>query len=373
MRNICDREECYGCHACYNICPKQAIDMGEDAYGNLIPVINTEKCIDCKLCAKVCPSINQTLFSLPMHTYAAVANNLSDYKTSTSGGIATVFSRQILEQGGVVYGAAVTKGLNVQHVRVDSEEKLRLLQGSKYVQSAIDNSFKEIKKDLKDGKKVLFIGTSCQVDGLLKFLNYGYENLITVNLICHGTPANRLLKEHCKKLVPDCDINHMDVKFRGLRGCFLQIMDKNDVKYQKEFFKDSYFAGFMRKLFYRNACYSCKYAQKERVGDITIGDFWGFDQSEPFVSDTSYGLSAVLVNTNSGVEFFESCKEHLLYQERTLEEAVAGNPQLRAPSQKHRNFDKFRKLYLKYGFEKAARKSLWIDMLGYRLLFFIRK
>lgn len=372
MENICNKEECFGCYACYNICPKQAISMVEDDYGNLIPIIDGAKCVDCSVCRDVCPSLKQSDFSLPIHTYAAITNDLSDYKTSTSGGIATAFSRQILKKGGAVYGAAVMNELNVQHIRVDSEENLEMLQGSKYVQSTIGDSFKKVQKDLKAEKKVLFIGTSCQVDGLLNYLKQEYENLITVNLICHGTPANRLLKEHIKYVLPN-HVNDDTVKFRGLKGCCLQIINKDNVKYQKEFFKDSYFAGFMRKLFYRNACYSCKYAQQERVGDITIGDFWGFNQSEPFISDISYGLSAVLVNTKRGEKFFEDCKEYLLYQERTLEEVVAGNPQLRSPSKKHRNYDKFRKIYRKYGFEKAAHKSLWVDMLGYKLLFLIRK
>lgn len=367
MEYVCKAEECYGCHACYNACPKHAISMQEDSFGALIPVIQQGKCIDCGLCQRVCPALNESRFATPQQVNAAIAKDEVDYKASTSGGIATTFAKKVIEDGGVVYGATVMDDLTVQHTRASTMEELERQRGSKYVQSAVGDSYRKVKQDLENEKAVLFVGTPCQVDGLHLFLERDYEKLITVNLICHGVAANRLLREHIRGIVGIDDEGKYS--FRDGEGYVLTIKNHCGILYKKAFYEDLYYCGFMRKLFFRSTCYTCKYAQKQRVGDITIGDFWGFDKTKPFVSDTPYGLSVVLVNTPAGKRFFDKCADRLLYQERDLDEAVAGNPQLRYPSQKHRNYRRFRKLYKKFGFQKAAIRSLWIDMIGYRLLF----
>lgn len=366
MEQVCKLENCYGCHACYNVCPKDAISMQEDQYGTVIPMIQQGKCVDCGMCQKVCPALNESKFVTPRQVYAAIAKCREDYKKSTSGGVATVFGKVTLENKGVVYGATINSQLNIKHIRVDRAKDLELLRGSKYAQSFISDTYKGVKKDLLNGKKVLFIGTPCQVDGLLFFLGKIYENLITINIVCHGTPANRLLKENLQKISSK---NKCSISFRENAGYVLTVQEQDKVIYKKIFYEDPFYLGFMRKVFYRNTCYSCKYAQKQRVGDITIGDFWGFDKSRPFVSDTPYGLSVVLINTEAGDRFFQQCSDRLYYQERPLEEAVAGNPQLQHPSPRHRNYAKFRRDYLKYGFRKATMKALWLDAMGYRLLF----
>lgn len=369
MKTICDSEQCFGCCACYNCCPTSAISIKEDNWGNIIPKIDSDKCIDCGLCKKVCPAINKSEFRKPKYAYAAISKDDETYTTATSGGIATTMSNFIINENGVVYGAAyVNNTAELRHIRVDSIEGLEKLKGSKYVQSNIGLSFKQIKKDLDNNKEVLFIGTPCQVDGLIKFLNKDYQNLVTVNLICHGVPANRLLNEHIRSIVPTND-KDIEIEFRGKTGFMLTLKSNGKSLYQTPFYKDNYFLGFMRKLFYRNCCYSCKYAQQNRVGDITIGDFWGFDKTKPFPVDTQNGLSVILVNTDKGVNFFSRINKNLIYQERSTEEAVKGNPQLNHPSTKNHNFEKFRKLYLKRGFEKAAKKTLSIYKVAYNILF----
>lgn len=367
MEYVCKIAECYGCHACYNVCPKHAISMQEDSFGTLIPVIQQEKCVDCGLCRRVCPALNESQFATPQQVYAAIAKDQVDYKASTSGGIATTFAKKVIQDGGVVYGATVMDDLTVRHTRASTMEEIERQRGSKYVQSAVGDSYRAVKQDLEHEKTVLFVGTPCQIDGLLLFLGRDYDKLITVNLICHGVPSNRLLKDNVYKVVNRKQ--RLALSFRGGTGFALTVSQGETTIYQREFYKDPYYLGFMRKLFYRSTCYTCKYAQKQRVGDITIGDFWGFDKIKPFVTDTPYGLSVVMVNTHAGKRFFEKCSDSLLYQERDLDEAVVGNPQLRQPSKKHRNYAKFRKLYKKCGFKKAAMRALWIDMIGYRLLF----
>lgn len=372
MKQVCDAEQCFGCCSCYNICPKNAISMGEDQWGNLIPVIDPKKCVDCGLCQRSCPALNQSDFKTPKKTYAAITKDENDYISTSSGGIATAFSKFVLENNGIVYGAAFIEGTAiVKHIRVTSVLELEKLKGSKYVQSYIDDSFKKVKKDLELGNRVIFIGTPCQIDGLQRFLQNNFENLLTVNLICHGTPSNVLFKEHVEKIIGNQ--NNLKISFRNTIAYRLKIFNDKMTLYSNEFYKDNYFLGFMRKLFYRNSCYSCKYAQKKRVGDLTIGDFWGFDTRKPFPVGTPNGLSVVLINTEKGEQFFELLKDKIIFQERDLSEAVKGNPNLNHPSKKNLQFNRFRKLYLKYGFEKAAEKVLWKYKIAYLVNFFVQK
>lgn len=371
MKQVCDYEQCYGCCACYNQCPKNAIFMGHDNWGNLVPVIDQEKCVDCGLCTKVCPAIQKTNFSMPEIAYAAITKNEKDYVSATSGGIATAFSKYVIGNHGVVYGAAFVKGTaEVKHIRADSLDGLEQLKGSKYVQSNIDDTFRLVKEDVKSGRQVIFIGTPCQVDGLHTYLQKKYKNLITVNFVCHGVPSGRLFCEHIENIIEERD--NLNIRFRS-KNKFQLIVKKEEKTCSNPFYKDYYFLGFMRKLFYRNACYICKYAQQERVGDFTIGDFWGFDEKRPFPMEHPNGLSLILINSIEGKEYFEEVKESLIYQQRSVNEAIKGNPQLNHPSKKNANFMRFRKLYERTGFERAAKKVLWPYKIAYSIYFFVQK
>lgn len=370
MKQVCDYEQCYGCCSCYNRCPKNAIFMGHDNWGNLVPIIDEEKCIDCGLCIKVCPAIQKTNFSIPESAYAAITKDEKDYESTSSGGIATALSKYVIHNKGIVYGAAfVNSTAEVNHVRVDSLERLEQLKGSKYVQSNISHAFKLVKKDLDADCKVIFIGTPCQVDGLHTYLKKDYKNLITVNFVCHGVPSGKLFCEHIKEIVDERE--NLNIQFR-LKNRFQLTVQKGEKILSIPFYKDYYFLGFMRKLFYRNACFTCKYAQPERVGDLTIGDFWGFEEKKPFPVEHPNGLSLILINSKKGRDFFEKIKESLIFQERTVSEAIKGNPQLNYPSKKNANFMRFRKLYEKTGFEKAAKKVLWPYKIAYSINFLFR-
>lgn len=368
MPELCNSKECYACFACKNICPVSAISMEEDALGNLFPYVNPKICIHCEQCISVCPAKQESNFHVPQNTYAAIAKDPDDYKRSSSGGIATIFSKQVIARGGVVYGAAILPDLSAVHIRATTLDELELLRGSKYVQSSIGSTFSQVKTDLEAGIEVLFIGTPCQTDGLLHFLKKEFENLTTINLICHGVPSNRLLLEHIHS-IPNLANTPNKVAFRNNSQFYFCMYADTTKIYSRPFYSDTYFLGFMRKLFYKNACYSCKYAQKSRVGDLTIGDFWGFDTSKPFVTELRHGCSVVLTNSCQGEHFFQSCKHALIYQQRELDEAVSGNPQLRAPSKRHRNNTRFNKLFLTKGFEKAVNQTLWLEKIGYQFVF----
>lgn len=367
MTQICDIKECTGCGACFNICPKKCISMLEDDFGFLYPNIDNTACVDCGMCQKVCPANTDVKYYNPKNVYAAVNKDDADYTTATSGGIATLFSRKVINENGVVYGAGVTDEFRVEHIRVEAHNDIEKIKGSKYVQSVISDVFVKLKEDLESGRLVLFVGTPCQVAGIKSYLSKDYSNLILCDLVCHGVPSSKMLKEHLS------GVNDIDkaekVSFRDEEGFYLTVFGKDNVIYRKRNFRDVFYLGFLKGLIYRESCYSCKYARSERVSDITLGDFWGFDSEKGrFPVSTSKGLSLVMVNTEKGSSFFDKCKDNMIFVERTAQEAVAGNKQLRFPSVKHKNRNSFEKKYLSKGFKKAADRALWKERIVYGIL-----
>lgn len=358
---ICEESKCLGCFSCYNSCPKGCIEMVENKYDCLIPKINKDKCIECNLCVKKCPVNNKFKGTEPLDTYASYNVNNEDRESCSSGGVATVLSRKVISEGGVVYGAIVDEKLEVIIKEASTIADVEKLKGSKYVQSAVKDSYKNVKKNLEENKTVLFTGTPCQVDGLYHYLGKEYDNLITLDLICHGVPPYKYLKEHIKK-VSKVDLEKItNITFRGKQNFSLSLYSDNKIIYTNKSNWDYYFIAFLKGLFYRENCYSCRYAGKKRVSDITLGDFWGLGKNVPFENKDNKRISAVLINSKKGEKLFLDCKDDLFIEKRTLEEAVNGNPQLRNPSHKHRRTDKFREYYLKYGFEKALFKSIYYE------------
>ena len=360
---ICVKEKCTGCSACATVCPNACITMAEDEIGHFIPVIDEEKCTNCGACQKMCPNNKQIERNKPHKAYAAVSADNKDYQTSSSGGAASVFSKYIVENGGAVYGCTGTKGYDICHIRVDNIDELAKLKGSKYVESRMGNTFELIKNDLQDDKTVLFIGTPCQCAGA-KSLFSKYDNFYAVDLICHGVPPQKLLKEHLsEKLNKEPD----EIRFReGADFCFKAIKNGKVINQYSNLF-DLYYIGFFKSLYYRNSCYNCSYANSERCSDITIGDFWGLGKSE-IAQKHKNGVSVVLVNTKKGEQLFENCQNEFLYEQRDVDEAVNGNAQLRRPSFKHKNTEKFRRIYPKLGFKKAAGRCLIINRIKYLIL-----
>lgn len=331
MKQICPPEKCTGCWACYNICPKQCIQMKEGKLLHLYPTINQENCINCGLCQKVCSSNHPLPHKQPLHTYAAWAKDEQEYKTSTSGGIGACLSKYIIQNNGIVYGCACLPNAEIKHIRVENERDLPLLKGSKYVQSSINYIYKSVKVDLDNGKTVLFTGTPCQVAGLKLFLRKDYENFYTVDLICHGVPSLGYLQSYLKSKL---SVNQSDkITFRDNNNMTLKVSYNNKLIYTYDFwsnrYKDEYYNAFMDGFSYRQSCHSCPYAASTRVSDITIGDFWGFkdDINHPHPN----GLSCILCNTEKGNYLIDKIKDTLFIYERELEEAVNGNAQLRAP------------------------------------------
>lgn len=355
MKEICNKNDCTGCFACYNACPKKAIEMKEDKFGRIYPTINEEKCINCGLCEKICPQINDVSFNEPIIAYAMYNKDSNIREASTSGAAATTFYIKILNENGVVYGANNIENGRFEFIRITDKADLYKVKGSKYVHCYIEDNFSKVKKDLINGLKVLFVGTPCQIAGLRSFLGKEYDNLITVDLICHGVPTQKMLKDEMNLHV--ADISKLSrVTFRE-NGYFLKLYKDNKCIFTEGDNTNFYFYRFLNAMFFRENCYDCKYAKKQRVSDITIGDFWGLKSEKDEFKDENKGISLVMPNTEKGEKFVEECLKSMIFEKRSVDEAINGNSQLNHPAQKHENYEKFMKLYAKKGYRIACKRT----------------
>ena len=200
MISIKDKKKCCGCSACVQRCPKQCINFREDNEGFRYPYIDTDKCINCGLCEKVCPIINQYNEKVPTKVYAAINTNEKIRMQSSSGGIFTYIATKVIEEKGVVFGARFDKNWEVKHDFTENIEGLSAFRGSKYMQSRIEDNYLKVEKFLKDGRKVLFSGTPCQIAGLKRYLKKNYENLLTIDIICHGVPSPKIWRLYLNEI-----------------------------------------------------------------------------------------------------------------------------------------------------------------------------
>jgi coenzyme F420-reducing hydrogenase beta subunit len=323
----------------------------------VIPKIDINVCTDCELCRKICPQNIESKLTEPKTVYAAWAKDKEDHLSSSSGGAASIFYRNfITKYSGICVGSAFGDGLALYHQMAETLEDLSKFKGSKYAQSFIGNIFSQIKENLIKKKPVLFIGTPCQVAGLKSFLgNYNTEYLYTVDLICHGVPPNAYLQLHFENYLKQD--SKMIVSFRANNHFRMTLSSSNGKKIIKK--NDIYLYAFLKSLIYREGCYNCKYAQKKRSGDITIGDFWGLANEIASMDDARNGCSVILVNTEKGNTLFEICKNDFTLFKRTFEEASRENFQLNYPSIPHKNRKVFLKRYKKIGFSFACNIALF--------------
>lgn len=348
---------CTGCNACAEICPRACIKMQPDRSGFLFPVLDIKVCVDCGLCVNICP-IEDNIMSSPLQAYAARNISEIEQKGSSSGGVADLLSRFVVQSGGVVYGC-VYEGIDVKHIRIDNIENLWRLKGSKYVQSDIRGLFAKVKQDLRKELEVLFIGTPCQVAGLKKYLGRDYSKLYLVDLICHGTPSQKMLKEHITNIAQGKKINK--ISFRNGSKYVLTIMGE-DYVYVNDLwsnrYEDTYYNAFVDNIINRESCYNCKYAVKERVSDITIGDFWGLNDMSLFSVRPESGVSVMLPCSEKGIEMISKIESNLEIYERSIQEAIDGNKRLQGLPFKPKRAYLFKLLYTFLPFELSVRISL---------------
>lgn len=331
-------DKCTGCGACKAACPLDCISIQESKDGFIYPNINISKCVDCHKCEIACPIEHRCELEYDSEAYGAVYVDHKTLMNSTSGGAFSAIVEYVLSNNGIVYGCAYSKHFKPIHIRINKWEQLHLLNGSKYIQSDTLNTFQSAKEDLETGTLVLYSGTPCQIAGLKSFLGKEYDNLITVDIICHGVPSYAYFKKYIEWVESTKNIQLKTVNFRskennqwGLSGNLIakDITLNRIIKMKLFYYNSYYYYYFLKGGIYRNSCYSCKYANMQRQGDFTLGDLWGAEGlGLPF--DVRNGCSLVLVNSSQAKRILEklNLKKVLI----SVEYAIANNTQLKSPS-----------------------------------------
>lgn len=378
---LCEQKECCACGACVEVCPKSAIIMSEDKYGFVYPQINKSICIGCGLCEKVCAYRKKKKNNLYREAYAVSLKDAELLKKSASGGFFGGIAQQWILEGGIVCGAALIRKeekLVIQHIFATTLEELEFQLGSKYVQSNLNNTFTETRKYLEQGKKILYSGTPCQIDGLKSYLGKDYDNLLTIDLVCHGVPSVRMFQEYIKVEEKKLGAAIIDYKFRdkesgwGLNAKIIYSIDGEVKSKSMPSYESSYYELFLKSDLYRKNCYSCPYANGNHPADITIGDYWGLEEEhidylQPKgklkVSD---GVSAVIINSEKGIKEFEIIKQIFHYYPTNFEKVAKHNEQLRNPSSVGDNREFIFELYEQKGYG-AVDKWYWQEKRKNRL------
>ena len=351
MIDIQDKKDCCGCSACVQCCPKQCIKLYEDEEGFLYPKVDNSICIDCGLCERVCPVLNQAEERKPIEVFAAKNTNEEIRKESSSGGIFTLLAEQTIDVGGVVFGVKWNEHFEAVHDYTETKEGLVAFRGSKYVQSQVGDTFKLTEQFLRQGRQVLYSGTPCQIAALKLYLRKDYENLLAVDIICHGAPSPGVfrwyLAEELQKAVAQQngdkiqfrsflpissiakadvlareqgfeikDIRFRDKRFGWKKYSFVLFLEslssiKNkEISISSSISENTFLRGFLRDIYLRPSCYACSAKAGKSGSDITLADYWGIQDLIPELDDDR-GVSAIIVNTPKGQNALHSTDAEL--------------------------------------------------------------
>lgn len=332
-----DYEKCTGCGACVQRCPKRCISWTQREFGFRYPQIDKDACVNCGLCEKVCPTDKALKVPVEQKVYAAVHKDTEVLAKSTSGGAFTAIADAIFAQGGIVYGAAMLDDMQVKHIRTTGKDDFEGLRSSKYLQSDTGTTYQMVEQDLKQGKFVLYSGTPCQIDGLKNFLGKDYETLYTVDIVCHGVGSQAYFDKYMdfarERYGKIKALRFRSKEYAGWScGGVVVVVDSSDClkKIPYRDFDNYYYSYFLSGDIYRKSCYSCKYANTNRVGDFTLGDYWGVEALN-LPLQTENGCSLLLVNNQHAMQLLDEI-ESLDRVETTVEQAAHCNKQLNAPS-----------------------------------------
>lgn len=334
MNNISalPKESCGGCGACAEICPVHAIVVLPDDEEFRYPVVDESICIQCGKCVRICPWVTPSEVKNEVLDAYACWNKDPDIRYhSSSAGLFSVLSKEILNRNGVVFGAKFDDELRVIHAYVESWEEFPLLRQSKYVESDLRNTYQETKAFLAAGRYVLFSGTPCQIAGLKRYLGKEEDNLFTVDLICHGVPSPDLFRaykqrteaKYRKKIVSI----HMREKLKGWGNFGMKVLFSDGSELSELSELSEYLRLFLSDMGLRKSCYQCRFASPNREGDITVGDYWGVQSVHPEI-EFEKGVSCALINTEKGRSLWNICHEEFSYVPSNFDSIAKGNPRL---------------------------------------------
>lgn len=378
MIKIENPADCCGCTACASICPRNAIEMQPDILGFLYPAVNNELCINCGLCNDVCAfhSHYDTADNLSEpEIVAARHKNIDEVMKSRSGAMFVALSDYILDNGGIIYGAGYAEHFRVIHKRASTKHERDVFRGSKYVQSDLTGIFRQVKTDLSDGKTVLFSGTPCQTAGLHSYIGKKLRsNLILVDIICHGVPAPNIWQDYLFYLEK---INHSRIIAANFRNKaeFGWASHKETYRFLngKVISEDKFTFLFYEHIMFRHSCGKCHYTNIRRPGDITLGDYWGWERTSSTINADDKGISLVLINTDNGRKLFDKVRHKIDFIPVIGENYM--QPALRKPFLDSPYRDAFEKDYADMGFDHILKKygnTGW-RYLGKRILNKVRK
>ena len=363
------RTQCTGCSACYNVCPINAISMKLDIGGFSYPEIDNDRCLKCGLCDKVCDEANNVSASGNSVVFGVKLKDEQIRSRSTSGGAFYNIAAFFLNKGGVIYGAAYGEDFSVRHVKCNSLKQLLQLHKSKYVQSDLNNIFKSIISDLRNGKYVLFSGTACQCSGLISMvsnMHVDMSKLYTCDFVCHGVPSPRIWQDYLlfrsrKGEIQSVDFRNKDrswrdfrmsIKYKGKKKC--KIFRQNE---------DYFMILFFHNLILRKSCYSCKYTSTNRKTDFTLGDFWGVEKFHRKYSDDK-GISLIMFNSNKAKAIIKDILENTRFVKSDLTEICYAQPNLKGPTKINSEYQSFWKDYDLNGFDYIIKKYADATIFG---------
>ena len=359
MIDIVDKKDCTGCWGCVNICPKLCITMKIDKEGFDYPIVNESDCIKCKKCINICPVLHKQEKENKPVAYACFNKDEEIRKESSSGGVFTLLARNIIEDNGVVFGARFNASFDVEHNYIETLDEIKVFRGSKYVQSRIGYTFTQVKEFLEDGRKVLFSGTPCQVGGLKSFLEKDYENLICIDIICHGVPSPMVWNKYKNEISNGRKITNINFRDKtyGWKDYSFKMNFEDGTSYFEKGTENKYIRGFIGDIYLRNSCYQCKFKTLHRQSDLTLADFWGIEN----INTNMYygkGTSFLIINSEKGNQILQRTQDQIEVEEVNLEKSIKYN--MSAVSSSYRNTRRkyfFRNIN-RFKFNKLVEKTL---------------
>lgn len=320
-----DESICCGCGGCAEICPKNALSLLPNKEGFRYPAIDANRCVDCKLCEKVCPEMNPPQKSEPLEIYALQSKNVEELLKSSSGGAFRLVADSVIRQGGAVVGCIWNEKMEPVLTIAGSMDGLSPMQGSKYLSSSTEHTYSQTEKLLDAGKIVLFTGTPCQCAGLLNFLRKPYDNLLTMDFLCHGVPSQMAFDSYRESLGTVTDYRFRDKGKHGWGHTSSYVTKSGKKRIYSEGSINSYDFGFLNGYLSRYSCYTCNFQGYARATDYTICDFWGYRRFYNEI-ETYGGVSAFQVNTLKGKEYMTQFAQNARLHIANREDVAVENP-----------------------------------------------